>query len=230
MLKISYLESGWDLQSVFGDRQQWCPVCGSRDFVWSEPAGGLSCQICQAEFACRPTAGDPGLVVDCWPHGYDHQGAFKGRGVKFWLDPGRFHQQQISFWQVLKTCERGLEDRDHWCSSYKHEGHRFHIVEAVGVELYCFRAGDVARFLLYRSWCVRHPQPATDDPGFMHWQSAMSNWVSKRQDKRAEKISLGRQEGYYVATQCDTIFSEDNWWIHRCLPRPGEQPVVGVGR
>src|SRR5262245_56940150 len=42
-----------------------CPVCGGTEFTELVPAGGIWCNECNAEFSCRDTAGDPGLVIDC---------------------------------------------------------------------------------------------------------------------------------------------------------------------
>ena len=42
-----------------------CPVCGSSDFV-SQDHIKVYCDRCWAEFRVRPTAGDPGCVVDCF--------------------------------------------------------------------------------------------------------------------------------------------------------------------
>ena len=41
-----------------------CPVCGGTDFTELVPAGGVWCDECNAEFSCRYTGGDPGLVID----------------------------------------------------------------------------------------------------------------------------------------------------------------------
>ena len=42
-----------------------CPVCGASDFV-SQDHAMVFCDRCYADFRVRPTAGDPGCVVDCF--------------------------------------------------------------------------------------------------------------------------------------------------------------------
>lgn len=91
----------WTEFDLFGDGGQWCPVCGGRTFTWVRPFGEIFCDGCGARFSCRPTAGDPGLVVDCVP-------------TEFTLSHFLL-SQPISFWQVLKECEAGLADRRTWC-------------------------------------------------------------------------------------------------------------------
>ncbi len=139
-VKLAQFYKGWNLQAVFGDGKQWCPVCGSRNFTSYEPAGGLFCDQCGARFACRDTAGDPGLVVDCFPAGYDEHGIFKGRAVKFWIDPARGDNRGVAFWQVLKDCNGGLDDRAQWCASFKTMRH---ITAPVGTELFQFTSARI---------------------------------------------------------------------------------------
>ena len=109
-VKSAQFYKGWDLQAVFGNGKQWCPVCGSRNFTAYEPAGGLFCDQCGARFACRDTAGDPGLVVDCFPAGYDEHGIFKGRAVKYWIDPARGGHRGLACDDILVL---GAPDEEH---------------------------------------------------------------------------------------------------------------------
>jgi hypothetical protein len=47
-----------------------CPLCGGTSFT-TVGFAQVRCDGCYAQFSVRPTAGDPGFVVDCtWPH-YD---------------------------------------------------------------------------------------------------------------------------------------------------------------
>jgi hypothetical protein len=48
-----------------------CPLCASHDFT-SQDFGAVYCDGCGARFSVRPTAGDPGCVVDCFATPADH--------------------------------------------------------------------------------------------------------------------------------------------------------------
>lgn len=230
-LTVSFLYEGWTMHTVFGDGGQWCPVCGSHEFVSIEPAGGLWCAGCRARFSCRSTAGDPGLVVDCHPSGYDHKGVFLNGGVKFWLDPRHFREQIVAFWQVLKECEGGLGDRNRWCSSALSGAGGLHLTRPLGVELFQFDPYRVAEGVLFQQW---HAEHAADKPDFtdwkayLRWQSDCIQWVQARRPQLERDLAEGRAPGYYTCEQCERVLEGDYYFIRRCLPKVGERPVVAA--
>jgi len=100
MLTTDYIYRHWTVEDIFGDDVMFCPVCGQSRFVKLEPGGGVWCKECNANFVIRHTAGDPGVVVDCFT---EH--------VR-----GYYVPEGSSFWQVLKDCDGGLDDRNRWCA------------------------------------------------------------------------------------------------------------------
>jgi hypothetical protein len=125
MLTISRYHSAWSLADLFND-DQWCPVCHGNQF--SQIEGSLvGCNGCGAEFELRMTAGDPGVAIDCFP---DPKGKYvaclPGCDINSWKQTSHdewerksYRLKRISpyyFWQVIKECESGLDDRQRWCS------------------------------------------------------------------------------------------------------------------
>jgi hypothetical protein len=124
-LKTRYIHRYWSVEDLFGDEIMFCPVCGKSEFVKLEPNGSVWCSECNCFFTVRDTAGDEGVVIDCH---LDHvEGYFLPEGQKF------------SFWQVVKDCNEGLNDRKRWCADLGgSRDHDFTRDKAVGVKkFYC---------------------------------------------------------------------------------------------
>lgn len=51
--------------NVFDWEAFHCPLCNGKQFV-SHDHSAIWCDDCNAKFQTRDTAGDPGVVVDCW--------------------------------------------------------------------------------------------------------------------------------------------------------------------
>lgn len=104
MLTTTRIHQPWALDVLFDDGQ-WCPICHNRAFTYLE-GSGITCNTCGAAFELRYTAGDPGVVIDCWgdPNG------------KYAAQAPAAHGTLYYFWQVVKECEAGLDDRQRWCS------------------------------------------------------------------------------------------------------------------
>ena len=195
-IKIEKIYKEWGIDEVFGEGQ-FCPVCHGTEFTHLEPAGGIYCNKCDATFSCRYTNGDPGLVVDCYPNGYTKNGKLEKNGVKYYIDPARFYSDQVSFWQVLKPCNGGLDDRKYWCTGSKAQLHHSLKEAPYGEELFFFNPRVLAR---------KQGAPIHDFFAFT-------------------TIEKEHPEGYYRREQCEEVYEDDHMWVHRCLPKAGEKPV-----
>lgn len=82
-----------------------CPVCGGHAFTeikW----GGVWCDVCNAQFKVRNTAGDPGSVVDCFVDGlataYERAMVKRGLFVKRDTYPWNGHAAGVYFYKIMK--------------------------------------------------------------------------------------------------------------------------------
>jgi hypothetical protein len=251
MLRTERIHPPWSLDDVFGDGQ-WCPVCHGTEFVFLE-GHGIFCCTCNAEFKLRATAGDPGVVVDCLPIAQD--GRFVVTRPVREGHPG----DRPYFWQVLKECESGLADRDKWCTDLDLSDlgeHRFlHVYRSdppMGQEVFWYTTHDLVKQLAYERWLKRTPKGRAlraltergcpdydaDREGYKAFsdeyrrlQSAL--WAYERRVSPLIEQRLreaGHEPGYYLAGQCERIFADDGFYIHRCIPKPGEKPVRPLRR
>ena len=237
MLTTDRIHRAWSLEDIFGDGQ-WCPYCHSVEFTHVE-GSGITCDRCNAEFRLRMTAGDPGVVVDAIPAETKYVTVHQ----KLSIDRPRT-QGRCSCWQVLKECERGLDDRDRWCSPFKSEVEGrsgFYLTQSdppLGKEIFCFQAYDVGKVLAREKWLAETdagreaaalrakgvyeydwPKEITD----AHWSYLWgTNGMNK---KMAKELEIEHLDGYYFEEQCERVF-DDCYFIHRCIPRSGETPAL----
>lgn len=106
MLVTKRIHRPWSLDQLFDD-DQWCPVCKGTKFTEVEGLG-IYCDQCQAEFSLRDTTGDPGVVIDCEPATWTYYPIPRAAWTK---------KERPVFWQVLKPCNDGLDDRQRWCTN-----------------------------------------------------------------------------------------------------------------
>ena len=251
MLTTARIHPPWSLSDLFDDGQ-WCPICHGRAFTHTEGAG-LDCDQCGASFELRYTAGDPGVVIDCW-------GNAKG---KYAALAAGIHGPLYYFWQVVKECEEGLDDRQRWCSNSGTYGTRYRASDPLlFAEVYHFDHYETAKQLARAKWhktptakklsaelqaatpppseqptavevharyaLIQHPaeQRAAWDTYYevlRRWQASL--WEYERLHVDEEQTALaGRPEGLYFAEQCEQTWPEDGFWLHRCLPKVGEKP------
>lgn len=210
-LKIYKLHNSWTLKQLFSDGQ-WCPVCGWEGFSAEIPAGGVGCTNCGATFSCRGMA-DPGLVIDCFPKGYVNGRIDKNdhADIKYLLpEPDADCKFGISFWQVLKDCDGGLDGRSHWCSTIPK---RFYVSRSnggpAGKELFFYNPYELAEFILAAKSITE------DKPQYPNIQQI----EEYAKDFQGEK-------GYYTRNQCYKVFKQDAYWVHRCIPNEHEKPLL----
>jgi hypothetical protein len=244
MLTTERIHHDWSLEDIFGDGQ-WCPVCLGKEFTHVE-GEGITCDRCGSKFELRMTAGDPGVVVDCLP---SQRKYIIQRSVLF----GNGEDKKPYFYQVLKQCERGLDDRETWITNLdiKDLGeYRFmHIRQddgAMGQEIFYFEAHDVAGRMAFRNWKTRTkagqemaarwetkaPNSEEDPEGHKAWWDEYQRLTSERykyvrthKPKIVQRLKdAGYKKGYYLREQCAEVF-DDCMWIHRCIPKDGEEPV-----
>ena len=239
MLTTDRIHRVWSLEDIFGDGQ-WCPYCHGTEFTYVE-GSDITCDRCNAEFRLRMTAGDPGIVVDAIP------AETKYMTVERSLITGSSDsrsQMSCACWQVLKECEGGLADRDHWCSPFssEEEGHSgFYLYQSdppLGREIFSFSAYDVGRVLAREKWVTETdagreaaalrakgiyehdwPKEITDARWSYLW--GKDGWNKKM----AEELEIEHLDGYYFEEQCERVF-DDCYFIHRCIPRTGETPAL----
>lgn len=245
MLKTERIHGDWSLEDIFGDGQ-WCPVCGGEEFTHIE-GYGITCDECESEFKLRMTAGDAGVVVDCLP---------QERGKYIIQRPVLHGKNGPHFYQVLKECEAGLDDRDNWHTNldladlgeyrfltlYRKDG-------PVGKELFRYDAYGVARKLAHQQWQKRtkagkeylerkeapYPNRDEDPQGYtQYWDDhhRLTCEYHKYEHKRApvirEKLDrAGHKPGFYLRQQCAVVF-DDCYVIHHCIPKVGEEPARPV--
>ncbi len=196
----------WSLDEVFGPGQ-WCPVCGGEQFVLVE--GRLPiCTTCEARFELRDTAGDPGVVIDCWP---TPDGKYI---IRDW-PAGR----PVHLYQVLKECEGGLADRDQWLTVRGHGLERWWRGRPLGAETCVYRPHDVAWVLAHRDWRRLAPdqQRAEQEYPFVH---------ARQRQHEGTLEQLGRPAGRYLRADAEEVFDDDGHLIHRCIPKAGSQPIA----
>lgn len=141
MLTTTRIHPPWSLTDLFDDGQ-WCPICHGRAFTHTEGAG-LTCDQCAAVFELRQTAGDPGVVIDCWgnPQG------------KYAATTTGIHGTIYYFWQVVKECEEGLADRKRWCSHSGKYGLSYHADDPLlFAEVYHYESYYTARQMAHDRW------------------------------------------------------------------------------
>jgi hypothetical protein len=226
----------WGLGDIFGEGQ-WCPVCSGTEFTHIE-GHGIVCDGCEAELRLRATAGDAGVVVDCLP---------RKDGKYIILHPTLIEGQEPQFWQVLKECESGLADRDHWCTNLRlddlGEGRHLYVHQEdapLGQELFLYRRYDVARLLARENWRTRtkagkalaqHTALSPDEFDGDYWEVyrrlRCKCWEYERAHgaRIEERLqAAGHEDGYYLHEQCERVL-DDCYVVHRCIPKQGEEPV-----
>lgn len=254
MLSTTRYHQPWGLADLFDDGQ-WCPICHGRAFTHCEGAG-IECDECGATFALRSTAGDPGVVIDCWGN---PQGKYAA------IVPG-IHGTIYYFWQVVKECEAGLDDRQRWCSHSGTYGHTYRATDPLlFAEVYHFDHYETARQLAHDRWrktptgrklsaeLAAAAAPVQDKPIEVVQASARLAMISTADDDRAawnayyevlrrwqssiweyerlhideiERTLRDHKPGLYFTEQCEKTWPDDSFWLHRCLPKAGEQPRV----
>lgn len=190
----------WTIEDLFSEGQ-WCPVCGSEKFVAQLPFGEVYCAQCDAAFSCRHTTGDPGVVIDCDPAGYKDGVLDTSMGGYKYLLP--FIKEPIALYQVLKPCNSGLDDRDHWCCPSNGSMYLTKNKGPIGKEVFRFDKFERARDVLH--------QQKVECPTF----------------EEIEKVAntLNFEDGYYTEKQCQKVFRDDCYWVHRCIPLEGAKPI-----
>jgi len=236
MLKTDRIHREWSLENIFGDGQ-WCPFCHGEEFIHVE-GDGIYCTECSAEFGVRMTAGDAGVVVDA----FSGESNYTIRHRGFVLDNVVMSRGSSACWQVLKECEEGLNDRAHWLTHLNRgdeRGFLYHTRDAdpLGERVYFFAVYDVARQLARDRW-NEHTKAGKEAARLRAegvYQYQWPTWINDHQRKylreweskyREQIEGYELDEGYYFADQCGRVF-DDCFHVHRCLPKPGEEPVAG---
>lgn len=226
MLNVVRFCKAWSLAAIFGDGQ-WCPVCGGTDFTYYE-GDAVYCDRCNAKFALRMTGGDEGVVVDCYPEG-------DGSPVRV-LWPPRQPAQQPYFWQVLKTCEAGLDDRDNWCHNLdftvngdpEHDCYveREKFPQGVGTEVFYYEPYRIATHRTWQQWQRSQAGRAAAQLDVYEGQQAYFAYERKhRPTYEATLRAAAHREGLYTRAQCAEVFPQDGYVIHGCVPLEGAVPL-----
>ena len=237
MLTTDRIHRAWSLEDIFGDGQ-WCPYCHGTEFTHVE-GSDITCDRCDAEFQLRMTAGDPGVVVDAIPAETKYVTVYQTLAYKSIRS-----QMSCACWQVLKECERGLDDRDHWCSPFKSEvgDHSdFYLTQSdppLGREVFRFSTYDVGKVLAREKWLAetgagkRASELRAQGVCEHDWPKEITNarwsylWGKEGWNKKmAEELKTEHLDGYYFEEQCERVF-DDCYFIHRCIPRTGETPAL----
>lgn len=235
MLTIQRFHSEWSLDALFDD-DQWCPICLGHEFLYTEGDEGVFCKTCEARFVVRPTAGDPGVVIDCWADPTGRYAALPGQ-------KGVLPQDNLYyFWQVLKTCEDGLGDRVRWCSHAARYSFYYTLANAqagpIFAQVYQFYPLHVVEAQTWDLW-LASPEKADFDRQKEGMQENNSEWMEiyyKEQASRfafddAHKHALraklpGCPQGLYFRSQCDAVYQTSALWLKPCVPKAGEKPLV----
>lgn len=229
MLRIVQFCKAWSLTDIFGDGQ-WCPVCGGTTFTcWEGDA--VYCNRCNAKFTLRMTCGDEGVVVDCHP---DHEDA----PVRV-LWPPRQPGQQPYFWQVLKTCDGGLADRDRWCHNLaltldgnpENMRGQFDVShkdapQGVGVEVFWYEPLRIARHRTWQQWRRSKAGRAAAQLDPCAAQHRYFTYERQHMSKHEATLrAAAHREGLYTRAQCAEVFPQDGYVIHGCVPLEGAVPL-----
>jgi hypothetical protein len=194
--------SEWTLQELFSDGQ-WCPVCGKDKFTALEPFGGVWCDECGATFEIGQLSADPGVAITCKPENYP-QGIHNGRPVLYYIDPKYFYENKVVFWQILKDCDGGLDNRNRWCANktdmrvYKKNGH-------LGIKVARFDALLIARHKLQKQ----------KDQFYVPELELL---------KLKNDLSKKHTDGYYKMEDVDEIV-DHHLTINLCIPKVGAKPI-----
>lgn len=235
MLTVERVHREWSLEALFDD-DQWCPVCLGHDFIYTEGDKGVYCKVCEARFVVRPTAGDPGVVIDCWGDPMGRHAALPGQKPTLPTDHIYY------FWQVLKTCEDGLGDRVRWCSHTARYNLYYTLAKAqadpIFAQVYQFYPLHVVEAQLWQMW-LDSPEKADFDrrkEGLQvnghDWMAihykAQAGWLYFQDaNKHALLAKLpGVPQGLYFRSQCDAVYEASALWLKPCVPKVGETPLV----
>lgn len=237
MLTTQRVCQEWSLDEIFDDGQ-WCPICQGAKFTHIE-GQGIFCDHCNASFTLRMPGGDDGVVIDCKadPHG---RYAFVGRPqVKGKENP-------YYFWQVLKPCNEGLHDRTHWLSGIGSDMESYYYSRERATKaprfarLCTYSTHKAAEQQLWENWIktptyqkLKEREAACADGDYAEkdrvWgdmNQASAKYRLKNEAAVGQKLeALGLPEGLYFEHQCEKIF-DDSFWVHRCIPKAGEKPVL----
>jgi len=201
MLRTERICKVWSLNDLFDDGQ-WCPICLGREFTLVE-GDSITCDGCGASFWLRYTGGDRGVIIDCQPD--ESYGRFVVPAERVVVGEGA-----PQFWQVLKTCNYGLGDRDHWCCNVKKGS------------LYWLEAdGPAGKELL-------HFGPVTAGIEMLErWWTSKTEGSPEGLERRAKYEAQFRKdnllEGFYFQEQCEAVWGKKDQ-NRRCVPVRNQKP------
>jgi len=231
MFTVARFCKSWSLADIFG-AGQWCPVCGGTDFTYTE-GDAVYCDRCNAKFTLRMTCGDDGVVVDCHPATADTPVLV--------LRPTRNPQRpdvQPYFYQVLKTCEGGLADRDRWCHNLDLRGPnrdadwsweditRDEFPQGVGTEVFWYDPVRVARHRTWQQWRRSKAGQSARQLGSYEAQCKYIDYEHRHMPQHEAAVrAAGHQRGLYPREWCQETFPQDGYVVHGCIPLAGAVPL-----
>lgn len=187
MLKLRYIDNfnpfEWDGLE--------CPLCGTADFT-SVGHTGVYCDLCNARFVIRDTAGDPGCVIDCFCT--QEQGGHVYAPAHYCEACEKEHGYQTttgSFfdWQEDKSCpvnlNHGLMKREERC-------YRPWDAKRFGMERFCLilKIGD---YVSGWSYGDRMDKKSPFSPTQRDWDAYQETLGEVRDLRRSSNVTAGRE-------------------------------------